>query len=137
MDSRDLYAQLITPPILKPLDWKRSRVRREQLISLGIPVNLDEASIFVNGCLWDRQLIPATFSSLGRLASSLCAASSSNRFKCRSWTGAGHNDGSRSKRTAEDQDGKAHRPSTRIQPGKVWEAVELSGRLVQRSGLTW
>lgn len=40
--SRDLYAQLITPPILKPLDWKRSRVRREQLISLGIPVNLDE-----------------------------------------------------------------------------------------------
>ncbi|GHJ88614.1 hypothetical protein NliqN6_5016 [Naganishia liquefaciens] len=40
--SRELYTQLITPPDLKPLDWKRSRVRREQLISLGVPVNLDE-----------------------------------------------------------------------------------------------
>ncbi|KAJ9117208.1 hypothetical protein QFC20_000352 [Naganishia adeliensis] len=41
--SRELYAQLVEPPPrLKPVDWKRSRVRREQLISLGIPVNLDE-----------------------------------------------------------------------------------------------
>lgn len=44
MSSRELYTQLITPPELKPLDWKRSRVRREQLISLGVPVNLDEVS---------------------------------------------------------------------------------------------
>ena len=43
--SRELYTQLITPPDLKPLDWKRSRVRREQLISLGVPVNLDEVSV--------------------------------------------------------------------------------------------
>ncbi|KAK4683776.1 hypothetical protein P7C73_g6450, partial [Tremellales sp. Uapishka_1] len=40
--SRDAYAQLTTPPILKPLDWTRSRVRREHLISMGVPVNLDE-----------------------------------------------------------------------------------------------
>ncbi|KAI5455019.1 hypothetical protein NCC49_002294 [Naganishia albida] len=41
--SRDLYAQLVEPPSgLKPLEWKRSRVRREMLISLGVPVNLDE-----------------------------------------------------------------------------------------------
>ncbi|WVQ82898.1 hypothetical protein IAT38_005034 [Cryptococcus sp. DSM 104549] len=40
--SRDAYAQLTTPPMLKPLDWTRSRVRRDHLISMGVPVNLDE-----------------------------------------------------------------------------------------------
>ncbi|GFZ44555.1 hypothetical protein JCM24511_02279 [Saitozyma sp. JCM 24511] len=40
--SRDAYVQLNTPPMLKPLDWTRSRVRREHLISMGVPVNLDE-----------------------------------------------------------------------------------------------
>jgi len=42
ISSRDAYAQLTTAPILKPLDWTRSRVRREHLISMGVPVNLDE-----------------------------------------------------------------------------------------------
>ena len=28
--------------MLKSLDWTRSRVRREHLISMGVPVNLDE-----------------------------------------------------------------------------------------------
>lgn len=42
--SRDAYAQLTTAPILKPLDWTRSRVRRDHLISMGVPVNLDEVS---------------------------------------------------------------------------------------------
>lgn len=42
--SRDVYAQLTTAPMLKPLDWTRSRVRREHLISMGVPVNLDEVS---------------------------------------------------------------------------------------------
>ncbi|KAK8844764.1 hypothetical protein IAR55_006614 [Kwoniella newhampshirensis] len=40
--SRDTYAQLTTAPMLKPLDWTRSRVRRDHLISMGVPVNLDE-----------------------------------------------------------------------------------------------
>jgi hypothetical protein len=40
--SREAYAQLTTPPLLKPLDWTRSRTRREHLISMGVPVNLDE-----------------------------------------------------------------------------------------------
>ena len=44
--SRDAYAQLTTAPILKPLDWTRSRVRREHLISMGVPVNLDEVCPF-------------------------------------------------------------------------------------------
>lgn len=42
--SREAYAQLTTPPMLKTLDWTRSRVRREHLISMGVPVNLDEVS---------------------------------------------------------------------------------------------
>jgi hypothetical protein len=43
--SREAYAQLTTPPMLKTLDWTRSRVRREHLISMGVPVNLDEVSL--------------------------------------------------------------------------------------------
>ncbi|KAI9633219.1 uncharacterized protein MKK02DRAFT_39199 [Dioszegia hungarica] len=40
--ARDAYIQLASPPQLKPLDWTRSRVRREHLIHMSIPVNLDE-----------------------------------------------------------------------------------------------
>ncbi|BGP37030.1 hypothetical protein JCM10449v2_000934 [Rhodotorula kratochvilovae] len=42
--SRNLLTNLSTLSPLKPLDWRRSRIRREHLISMGIPVNLDEAS---------------------------------------------------------------------------------------------
>ncbi|GAA5820299.1 hypothetical protein JCM3770_004038 [Rhodotorula araucariae] len=42
--SRNLLTSLSTLPPLKPLDWRRSRIRREHLVSMGIPVNLDEAS---------------------------------------------------------------------------------------------
>jgi hypothetical protein len=52
MGSRDVYAQLTTAPMLKPLDWTRSRVRREHLISMGVPVNLDEV-----GFLYPEYLI--------------------------------------------------------------------------------
>lgn len=39
---RDLYNSLTSPPALTTLNWTRSRVRREHLINLGVPVNLDE-----------------------------------------------------------------------------------------------
>ncbi|GAA5892144.1 hypothetical protein JCM8208_001448 [Rhodotorula glutinis] len=42
--SRSLLKSLSTVPPLKPLDWRRSRIRREHLISMGIPVNLDEST---------------------------------------------------------------------------------------------
>ena len=47
MGSREAYAQLTTPPMLKTLDWTRSRTRREHLISMGVPVNLDEVRVHV------------------------------------------------------------------------------------------
>ena len=37
-----LWRQLTAPPPLQPPDWKRSRIRRLFLVSLGIPVDLDE-----------------------------------------------------------------------------------------------
>lgn len=41
--SRDLYNMLFhSPPPTKPPNWTRSRIRQQHLISLGIPVNLDE-----------------------------------------------------------------------------------------------
>ncbi|KAJ3883928.1 hypothetical protein F5051DRAFT_493582 [Lentinula edodes] len=42
-ESRELYKMLFrAPPATKPPNWTRSRIRRQHLISLGIPVNLDE-----------------------------------------------------------------------------------------------
>ncbi|GAA6008725.1 hypothetical protein JCM11491_003412 [Sporobolomyces phaffii] len=43
-DSRNLLANLSSLPPLRPLDWKRSKIRREHLVSMGIPVNLDDSN---------------------------------------------------------------------------------------------
>ncbi|KAK4051300.1 hypothetical protein OIO90_004781 [Microbotryomycetes sp. JL221] len=40
---RGLLSNLSSMPALRPLDWRRSRVRREHLIAMGVPVNLDES----------------------------------------------------------------------------------------------
>ncbi|KAI0089113.1 hypothetical protein BDY19DRAFT_125391 [Irpex rosettiformis] len=42
--SRQLYDVLLpaTQPTFRPVNWTRSRIRRQHLIELGIPVNLDE-----------------------------------------------------------------------------------------------
>ncbi|KZT62809.1 hypothetical protein CALCODRAFT_489313 [Calocera cornea HHB12733] len=42
--SRDLYRTLteIPPDMTRPVNWTISRIRRQQLIALGVPVNLDE-----------------------------------------------------------------------------------------------
>lgn len=41
--SQNFYNSLMqSAPPMKPPNWTRSRIRREHLIALGIPVNLDE-----------------------------------------------------------------------------------------------
>lgn len=40
--SASLWSQLVAPPPLSPPDWIRSRIRRLFLVSLGVPVDLDE-----------------------------------------------------------------------------------------------
>lgn len=40
--SNSLWTQLVAPPPLQPPDWVRSRIRRLFLVSLGVPVDLDE-----------------------------------------------------------------------------------------------
>ncbi|KAI0101587.1 hypothetical protein GGR51DRAFT_529466 [Nemania sp. FL0031] len=40
--SASLWSQLAAPPPLQPPDWIRSRIRRLFLVSLGVPVDLDE-----------------------------------------------------------------------------------------------
>lgn len=48
--SRDLHKTLTqSPPPTKPPNWTRSRIRRQHLIALGIPVNLDEVLPRANG----------------------------------------------------------------------------------------
>lgn len=40
--SASLWGQLVAPPPLQPPNWIRSRIRRLFLVSLGVPVDLDE-----------------------------------------------------------------------------------------------
>lgn len=40
--SLSLWNQLVAPPPLQPPNWKISRIRRLFLVSLGVPVDLDE-----------------------------------------------------------------------------------------------
>ena len=40
--SASLWAQLVAPPPLQPPNWLRSRIRRLFLVSLGVPIDLDE-----------------------------------------------------------------------------------------------
>lgn len=40
--SLSLWSQLVAPPPLQPPNWIRSRIRRLFLVSLGVPVDLDE-----------------------------------------------------------------------------------------------
>lgn len=40
--SKSLWSQLVAPPPLQPPNWVRSRIRRLFLVSLGVPVDLDE-----------------------------------------------------------------------------------------------
>jgi len=49
-ESRDLYNTLFhSLPSTQPPNWTRSRIRQQHLISLGIPVNLDEVLPHANG----------------------------------------------------------------------------------------
>ncbi|KAF9006542.1 hypothetical protein BDQ17DRAFT_1351922 [Cyathus striatus] len=49
-ESRELYRMLLqSAPSLRPPNWTRSRIRRQHLIALGIPVNLDEMLPRANG----------------------------------------------------------------------------------------
>ncbi|SNX82767.1 uncharacterized protein MEPE_01473 [Melanopsichium pennsylvanicum] len=58
-ESRQLLADLSTFPSVRPIDWVRSKTRRDYLISMGVPVNLDEIhSSFATGSAGSRQLPP-------------------------------------------------------------------------------
>ncbi|CDR88097.1 uncharacterized protein SPSC_03683 [Sporisorium scitamineum] len=58
-ESRQLWADLSSFPSVRPIDWVRSKTRRDYLISMGVPVNLDEIhSSFASGSGGSRQLPP-------------------------------------------------------------------------------
>ncbi|KAM5534266.1 hypothetical protein V8D89_010876 [Ganoderma adspersum] len=52
-ESRQLYNAILppSPPSFQPVNWTRSRTRRQHLIHLGIPINLDEVLPRTNGVL--------------------------------------------------------------------------------------
>ncbi len=56
-ESRQLWIDLTSFPSMQPIDWVRSKTRRDYLISMGVPVNLDEIhSSFASGSGGSRQM---------------------------------------------------------------------------------
>jgi hypothetical protein len=43
--SRNMWHSLTSQPKVRPVDWMRSSTRRQHLIALGIPINLDEVRV--------------------------------------------------------------------------------------------
>ena len=60
--SQSLWAQLVAPPSLNPPNWIKSRTRRLFLVSLGVPVDLDE----ILPASKQRKLILPSLASLGQ-----------------------------------------------------------------------
>lgn len=57
--SETLLKELITIPKLAPPDWKRSSIRRHFLISIGVPIDLDEVLPSNNNASTDSLRAPA------------------------------------------------------------------------------
>lgn len=60
LPSQSLWTQLCTPPPLQPPNWKLSRIRRLFLVSLGVPVDLDE--ILPAGTKQKKLVLPSSSS---------------------------------------------------------------------------
>lgn len=65
--SLSLWSQLVAPPPLQPPNWVRSRIRRLFLVSLGVPVDLDE---ILPASKQKKLILPSTGSHSGPHSSS-------------------------------------------------------------------
>ncbi|KAK0618225.1 hypothetical protein B0T17DRAFT_618844 [Bombardia bombarda] len=102
--SASLWSQLAAPPPLQPPDWIRSRIRRLFLVSLGVPVDLDE---ILPASKQKKLVLP----SLHRRASSTGSPRSSSRSRSLSRVRAN------ASTTSVDSHGKAKSPSTAAAAG--------------------
>ncbi|KAK4240946.1 hypothetical protein C8A03DRAFT_12744 [Achaetomium macrosporum] len=102
--SASLWSQLVAPPPLQPPDWIRSRIRRLFLVSLGVPVDLDE--ILPASSKQKKLVLP----SLHRTSStgSLRRASSDSRAKTAGGAAAGQGSSGR-KSTGSQAGGESGR----------------------------
>lgn len=60
--AASLWSQLVAPPPLQPPNWTRSRIRRLFLVSLGVPVDLDE---ILPASKQKKLILPSTLSPRG------------------------------------------------------------------------
>ncbi|KAB5563464.1 hypothetical protein GE09DRAFT_910916, partial [Coniochaeta sp. 2T2.1] len=98
--SASLWSQLVAPPPLQPPDWIRSRIRRLFLVSLGVPVDLDE-------------ILPAS-KQKKLVLPSLHRVSSTGSLRTSTDSRSGSRSVSRLKRTADDGGGIGNGSSTSV-----------------------
>ena len=60
--AASLWSQLVAPPPLQPPNWVRSRIRRLFLVSLGVPIDLDE---ILPASKQKKLILPSTLSPRG------------------------------------------------------------------------
>jgi hypothetical protein len=76
--SASLWSQLVAPPPLQPPNWIRSRIRRLFLVSLGVPVDLDE---ILPASKQKKLILPSINLSSGRTSTDSRAVGSVSRLK--------------------------------------------------------
>lgn len=99
--SASLWSQLVAPPALQPPNWIRSRIRRLFLVSLGVPVDLDE---ILPASKQKKLVLPSINLSSGRNSSDIRAVGSVDRLKA---------EGSNTSNTSVDSQGKPRERSSR------------------------
>lgn len=99
--SASLWSQLVAPPALQPPNWIRSRIRRLFLVSLGVPVDLDE---ILPASKQKKLVLPSINLASGRNSSDSRALGSVDRLKA---------EGSNTSNTSVDSQGKPKERSSR------------------------
>ncbi|KAI5807656.1 hypothetical protein DFH27DRAFT_523269 [Peziza echinospora] len=108
--SESLWNQLVAPPPLQPPDWKRSRIRRLFLVSLGVPVDLDE---ILPASKQKKLVLPSTRSRPAQLAQSE-SAPGSRRSSTDSTTGGRRSTRSKSRSRADTTPSSSSQRSSKI-----------------------
>ncbi|KAK3906786.1 hypothetical protein C8A05DRAFT_11479 [Staphylotrichum tortipilum] len=120
--SASLWSQLVAPPPLQPPDWIRSRIRRLFLVSLGVPVDLDE---ILPASKQKKLVLPSlrrttSSGSFGRASSDSRGAGKSSGAAASSSAADGENRNSASSSTSQPDD--PSNPNPNPKPKKLRRA---------------
>ncbi|KAL9615396.1 MAG: hypothetical protein Q9167_000224 [Letrouitia subvulpina] len=114
--SHSLFTQLIATPPLSPPNWLRSRTRRLFLVSLGVPIDLDE---ILPASKQKKLILPSTLRNDSR------SRRSDSRRRDRDRDHAHHLQGASSKEPGKERDHRRRPPKRRGTPPPAFDLPQV------------